>query len=288
MQTIHSSNDLAAACLAAAKQKTLYVRGAFGWPMTEQNKQRALAAYAYNRRADRAAQLLKADADTFGFDCVCFLKALLWGWEADKTKRYGGAVYLTGGVPDVDEATMLAVCRDVSRDFSCIETGEMLWMPGHMGVYVGDGLAAECSPAWDDGVQVTAVLNIGSKEGYHGRAWVKHGKLPYVTYPEAPKFTVAQWQRAAVIDGFAFPRYGTDGLWGKECAAVATRAVCRRRGQYLYPQLTKLVQQAVNVASDGKFGPKTEEAVKLWQQSHGLAADGQVGINTWKMMLGVK
>ena len=288
MKTIHSSDDLVDACLAAVREKTLYVRGAFGWPMTDENKQRALAAYAYNRRADRAGKIAKADSATFGFDCVCFLKALLWGWTADSTKRYGGAVYLAGGVPDVSERAMIAACNEVSRDFTALEPGEMLWMPGHMGIYVGDGLAVECTPAWADGVQVTAVLNIGRKEGFPGRTWVSHGRLPYVTYPERACFSVAQWQQAAAADGFAFPKYGTDGIWGADCAAVAARAVCRRRGQYLYPALTKLVQQAVRVEADGKFGPKTEKAVKQWQQARGLAADGQVGILTWKKMLGVK
>lgn len=288
MKTIHSSDDLVGACLAAVREKTLYVRGAFGWPMNPENKQRAQGAYVYNRRADRAEKIRKADESTFGFDCVCFLKALLWGWEADKSKRYGGAVYLSGGVPDITEGDMIAACSHVSRDFSCVVPGEMLWMPGHMGIYVGNGLAVECTPAWSDGVQVTAVLNMGSKEGYHGRAWVKHGKLPYITYREQAALSVRQWQQAAIADGFAFPKFGADGIWGAECAAVAARAVCRRRGQYLYPNLTRLVQQAVNVAADGKFGPKTEEAVQAWQRHHGLIADGQVGILTWKKLMEVK
>ena len=31
----------------------------------------------------------------------------------------------------------------------------------------------------------------------------------------------------------------------------------------------------------GKFGPKTEAAVKAWQSSNGLTADGIVGDGTW-------
>lgn len=36
---------------------------------------------------------------------------------------------------------------------------------------------------------------------------------------------------------------------------------------------------------DGKFGAKTEAAVKTFQQRHGLAADGIVGPKTWKQLL---
>lgn len=45
-------------------------------------------------------------------------------------------------------------------------------------------LAVECTPAWKNGVQITAVANIGSKSGYNARKWKKWGKIPYVTYKE--------------------------------------------------------------------------------------------------------
>lgn len=288
MQTIHSSQDLVAACLDASRRKTLYVLGAFGWPLTAENQERARKAYAYNRRTDRAKKLAQADGNTFGFDCVCFVKALLWGWSADPEKRYGGAVYASNGVPDINESAMMEACQEISRDFSTLEPGEMLWMPGHMGIYAGNGLAVECTPAWADGVQVTAVGNLGKQEGYPTRTWVQHGKLPYIRYPENPAFSVKQWQEAAIADGFSFPRYGADGIWGSECASVATKAVCRRRDRYLYRALTALVQKKLGIEADGKFGVQTEAAVKRWQKEQELSADGQVGILTWKAMLGVK
>lgn len=36
-----------------------------------------------------------------------------------------------------------------------------------------------------------------------------------------------------------------------------------------------------NLATDGKFGPKTQEAVKAYQKANGLSVDGIVGTNTW-------
>lgn len=289
---IKTGNELADACLNIARNyKTLYVLGCIGAPMTPSNKARYTSNLAYNKKAARTAKINAATADTFGFDCVCLIKALLWGWSGDKSKIYGGAVYKSNGVPDIGEGAMLIACTDVSADFSRIQVGEYLWRPGHCGIYIGDGLAVECTPAWADGVQITAVHNIGKKPGYNGRAWTKHGKLPYIGYPapeEKPAITVKQWQQAAIADGFAFPKYGPDGIWGVECASVAQKAVCKRRVLYTYPNLTRMVQQAVGVTVDGKFGAKTQAAVISYQQRHGLTPDGAVGINTWKMLLGVK
>jgi len=44
------------------------------------------------------------------------------------------------------------------------------------------------------------------------------------------------------------------------------------------------LQKKLGVDPIGKFGPKTESAVKEWQSSHGLSADGIVGDGTWAKM----
>jgi hypothetical protein len=182
---IKTAKELAAACKDVAKNyKTLYIMGCFGAPMTAKNKARYTKNHSYNKQAFRAKEINEASADTFGFDCVCLIKGLLWGWNGDTSNTYGGASYLSCDVPDIGADSMIKRCKDVSFDFSNIQVGEAVWMPGHIGVYVGDGLAVECTPIWKDGVQITAVANIGRKEGYNAREWEKHGKLPYVTYEE--------------------------------------------------------------------------------------------------------
>jgi len=47
----------------------------------------------------------------------------------------------------------------------------------------------------------------------------------------------------------------------------------------------KLLQQKLHLDPVGNFGPKTEEAVKIWQAAHGLTADGVVGDKTWAMIM---
>ena len=98
---------------------------------------------------------------------------------------------------------------------------------------------------------------------------------------------VLEWQKAAIADGFKFPKYGADGVWGSECENVAKNAIAKKRIIHKYKNLTKIVQKAVGAEIDGKFGSKTKEAVIAYQKKHGLVADGAVGINTWKVILGV-
>ena len=172
----------------AQNYKTLYVMGCFGAPLTGGNVSRYCNNHAYNKQAART-KMIKAAANqnppVFGFDCVCLIKGILWGWNGDASKTYGGASYAVNGVPDIGADTMITKCKGVSTNFSNVEVGEALWCSGHIGVYIGGGLAVECSPAFDNDVQITAVKNMGTKSGYNARTWTKHGKLPYIEYDNA-------------------------------------------------------------------------------------------------------
>lgn len=176
-----TNKELAAKLINVAKNyKTLYVMGCFGAPMTASNKKRYTQNHSYNRQPERTAMINAASADTFGFDCVCLIKGLLWGWNGNKNAVYGGATYTSNGVPDIGADQMIKVCKNVTTDFSKIEVGEAVWLEGHIGVYVGDGLAVECTPRWANKVQLTACNR--NVSGYNRRNWTKHGKLPYVEY----------------------------------------------------------------------------------------------------------
>lgn len=197
---------------AATNYKTLYVMGCFGAPMNASNKKRYTNNHEYNRDQKRTAMINAASADTFGFDCVCLIKGILWGWKGDKTKTYGGAGYAVNGVPDIGADSMIKVCSGVSTDFSKLVPGEAVWMEGHIGVYVGDGLAVECTPKWENKVQITA-CNC-SKSGYNRRNWTKHGKLPYIDYvaAETPVAPPAPATEKKSVEEIA--KEVINGLWG--------------------------------------------------------------------------
>ena len=178
---IKTAVELANMCKKIATEyKTLYVMGCFGAPMTAKNKERYCTNHSYNKRPARTRMIKNATSDTFGFDCVCLIKGVLWGWSGSKHRIYGGAAYATNGVPDIGANTIIKKCNGISTDFSSVEIGELLWKAGHVGIYIDDGLAVERTPDWHDCVQITA-CNC-DKEGYNRRDWTKHGKLPYVEY----------------------------------------------------------------------------------------------------------
>ena len=164
----------------ANNYKTLYVLGCFGSPMNATNKKRYTNNNSYNK--SRASIINAVSSDTFGFDCVCLIKGILWGWNGNVNATYGGAKYNSNGVPDVNADQMMNYCTNVSTNFNNIEVGEVVHMKGHIGIYIGDGLAVECTPIWKNKVQITAVGNIGKKTGYNTRTWVNHGKLKFIDY----------------------------------------------------------------------------------------------------------
>ena len=124
----------------ATNYKTLYVMGCFGAPMNSKNKTRYVKNNSYNKQSIRVNKIKTASENTFGFDCVCLIKGILWGWNGDVSKTYGGAIYKANGVPDVGADKIMTHCTNVTKDFAKVEMGELVHMPGHVGIYIGDGL----------------------------------------------------------------------------------------------------------------------------------------------------
>jgi len=255
---IQTAEQLKENCLKLANHyKTLYVMGCFGAPMTPSNQERYIAHHSYNQRKEQADMIRSADGETFGFDCVCMIKGLLWGWNGNPEHIYGGASYTSNGIPDIGADQIILVCREQSTDFGAIQPGELLWTKGHVGIYVGNGDAVECTPGWKNGVQVTAVKNIKSGAGHN---WTKHGKLPYISYDDG--------KIEPELDGIPVLRRGT-----KSDAVRLAQILLNHRSKKPY------------LAVDGSFGPATEEVFRSFQKDNGLKADGICGAESWKVLL---
>lgn len=196
--------------------KTLYVMGCFGAPMTSANVTRYINHHSYNQASARQS-MMKAVADqnppVFGFDCVCLIKGILWGWNGNGSHGYGGAAYNSNGVPDYSADGTIKICKNVSTDFSKIKVGSALWCSGHIGVYIGDGKAIECTPAFKNNVQVTVVTNIrAAGTGENGRKWTSHGELPYIEYDDSATVTPVSTTAQTTTTNYTVKKTCSDGL----------------------------------------------------------------------------
>lgn len=126
----------------------------------------------------------KWNGKSWNFDCIILIKAILWGWNENKNHAHGGATYGSNGVYDDGTEQLINRCSNVSTDFSNMQEGELLWMNGHVGIYIGNGEVIECTAAWQGGVLYSKIDNYGNRtrNGSQVYKWQKHGKLPYIEY----------------------------------------------------------------------------------------------------------
>ena len=135
--------------IETAKMNTIYMYAAYGFQVNDETIRGKTAQNLNGWYTPANIAKLKAVANrkppVWGFDCVNLTKAILWGWVGDEKEIRGGARYGANGVPDTNANGMIGRCKETSTDLSVIEPGEGLWLQGHWGVYVGDGLAVECT-----------------------------------------------------------------------------------------------------------------------------------------------
>ena len=250
--------------------KTIYMYATFGFQVTDKTindkAKQNLNKWYTEKNINKLKKVANQNPPTWGFDCVNLYKGLLWGWNGDSSKERGGAVYASNGVPDSNADGIFNLCLKKSSDFSNIQPGEAVWIPGHFGLYIGDNLVIECTPAWDDGVQITGLKNLKTVSGYNNREWDKHGFLPWIDYenagiivPDVPQIhlgdrtlrkgmegnDVKELQEALIQLGYDLGSYGADGDFGSS----TERAV-------------KKFQQKMSLTSDGIFGKKSLEALQ--------------------------
>ena len=127
----------------------------------------------------------------WNMDCVVSVKSILWGFNADRSKKKGGAVYASNGVKDFTCNGALDLCTEVSQDFMKLTPGEYLCMKGssanHTGIYLGDGKVYECTSAWLKKCMISDIDTKGNRS-YKGKKniykWTYHGKLKYIDYTD--------------------------------------------------------------------------------------------------------
>lgn len=169
-----------------AEVPTVYALGMWGQRLTKSiiaQKAKQLPRWYTPAKIKQLEAFASLATPVYGFDCVGLIKGILWGFSADATSKTGGAKYASNDVRDTSaDGTLLSHCFNVSSDFSSIVVGEVVWMKGHIGVYVGNGQVVECSPKWANSVQFSNLGNLKEYAYGNSRVWTKHGMLEYLEY----------------------------------------------------------------------------------------------------------
>ncbi len=172
-----TEKQLVEKALFVASLKTCYLQGGFGCRI---GKDYYNPNWAWNK--DNASIIKKnsnTNPITYGFDCCCLFKGILWQFEGNPNLEYGGSKFKSNGCPDVTVAELKKTyCPILSVDFDNIDAGELVFLgDSHMGIYVGNGEVIESTPAWKCGVQKTLLpsRNSTNYDKLPVRKWDCHG-----------------------------------------------------------------------------------------------------------------
>ena len=231
------------------------------------------------------------------FDCVVAIKALLWGFKADKNLFRGGTIYKSNGVADFTCNGALNYCTKVSTNFSNLIPGEYLCMKGtkynHSGIYLGNGKVFEDTTGW--GVKKCVISDISktgvrSLNGVKNLKWTYHGLLNYIDYTNANQIDLVkelqrklneQWNLKLAVDGKFGPKTT------KACSSHNLRKGIKASimVKWLQRRLIDLSYSVGKYGIDGRFGPDTLKAVKEYQKANNLKVDGIVGKSTYRSLV---
>lgn len=200
-------------------------------------------------------------------DCVGLIKGYFWTNGGHGVFEYlnGGEKfankYGSNGCPDESANGMLAWCKSKGCAHGKIGTlpevpGILLFSPGHVGIYIGDGYAIEAR-GFAYGVVKTKVKD---------RTWKEWAYLPE---------TLLHYDTA---DGDIVPMH-----------KLGDRNL-KLTSPYMRGDDVKEMQNALNAlgydcgTADGVFGKNTEKGVKAFQEASGIEVDGIFGKQSKKAL----
>lgn len=221
MAILMTAKEFIDKCKEVQKSNTVYMWGTYGQILTNALIDYKAGQYPTHNKPDRVARHRKLVGKGYSaWDCVGVIKGILWGWQLGKNPPYGA-----NRVPDTGSDGMYKnYCTNQSTDFSKIIPGCVVWVPGHIGVYIGNGLVIEATSrstgGFTDNVLISSLNNIGVVPGYPARSWTHHGRLPWLDYsqevePEPTEYIIHTVIKGDTPWGLAV-KYLSSGLRYKE------------------------------------------------------------------------
>lgn len=169
---------------AAAQLGKPYWYGTFGNTATNDLLQMKKGQYPAHYQQARMPKY-KSQLGERVHDCVGLIKGYLWSDTPDSKPVYNSS-------QDVSANGMLLKCKERGRIYSMPEIpGILVFMPGHVGVYIGGGKVIEAR-GFNYGVVETNIKD---------RPWESWGKCPWIKYPSASRcFAVCDKNETSIVD----------------------------------------------------------------------------------------
>lgn len=211
------------------------------------------------------------DADgTRQFDCCGLFKCFMWHDYSTNNAKYYGKTQ-----KDLSCEGLLAEAKE-KGDISTIPEipGVLVYMKGHMGIYIGNGVVIESTAAKYDGKngKIYKTYFKENGKGCDGKraTWTKWFKSPYLTYDEPKQEETSK----TTSDNFLGSRgYLKLGDKGDNVAKIAN---------FMY--LTFPAYTSKN-ALGNYYGKYIQASIKEFQKRTGLEQDGCVGPKTLAMLV---
>ena len=177
-------------------------------------------------------------------DCVGLIKGYLWSENSeDMNPLYDPA-------QDKSANAMYTACKTKGEMVTMPEVpGILVFFPGHVGVYIGDGEVIEARSR-RYGVYKTKLAE---------RPWKTWGYCPYVTYGAEQKMLD---MKLPVLKKGA-------------------------KGDTVRAMQILLNGNGASLETDSSFGGATQRALKAYQEAVDLEPDGSCGRKTWEKLLGL-
>ena len=275
---IMTAANLVAKAKQIEKTKTVYMWGTYGRKVTQDLI--TAKAKQYPKQYSLSYQkMLSSKIGHFAWDCVGLIKGILWGWDGVKNVPYAPKK----SMPDMGANTLrLLYASKKSKDWSKIVPGAAVFMPGHVGIYIGDGLVIEATPSFANGVQITAVKTLAPLSKYPLRTWSQGwGLLPWVDYTKQTKPEPAP-VRPPVGDYYLYTVKKGDSPWS---IAVQELGDGRR-----FTEITALngiehpytIYTGMQLRIPGKTGAAAEYVVKKGDTLWAIAKEQLHDANKWQ------
>ena len=112
------------------------------------------------------------------FDCVGLIKCFIWHDYSSSNASYYGKT-----CPDKNETGFFNEATEKGTIDTIPEIpGLMVYQPGHIGVYLGNGQVIEATAAFDKKIVITYFKGNHPDTSYKRTTWTHWFKMPYLTY----------------------------------------------------------------------------------------------------------